>query len=307
MRISAFSKYSFLFGLLLLGICMTVASSGDQPQLPRSSGIVPVSHGQWVYYESVGEGEPVLFVHGHTLDSRMWQPQVEAFKDHYRVICMDCRGYGRASRQVEGIQFTHVDDVVTLLDSLHLDRVHIVGLSQGSFIASEMVALHPDRLLTALLASGNIRKRKGPATPIDSAEFADRNREIETVRVQGVENWKREWIEKLISGGGSNAESIRPSLTQQVMDWDGWQLLHHEMRLYYGYEAWDSLKARCPQLPVLIVSGEMEHKGKNPMLPYLPKGRQVIIPDCGHMTNMERPAEFNRLLSELLESARTSY
>ena len=287
--------------ILSVLVFLLAASAVYAAKPQHTSGYIPVSHGQWVYYESVGEGEPVLLLHGHTLDMRMWEPQVMALKDHYRVIRMDSRGYGHSSKQVEGIQFTHVDDVVTLLDSLHLDRVHIVGLSQGSFIAGEMVALHPERLLTALLASGNIRKRKGPSTPFDSAEIATRQAEIETVRLQGVDNWKREWIEKLIQGGGSNAESIRQSLTQQVMDWDGWQLLHHEMRLYYGYEAWDSLKARCPKVPTLILSGEMEHKGKNPMLPYLPNGKQVIIPDCGHMSNMERPDEFNHLLLQLLQ------
>ncbi len=82
-------------------------------------------------------------------------------------------------------------------------------------------------------------------------------------------------------------------------------LLHgHTLDMYYGYEAWDSLKVRRPELPVLILSGEMEHKGKNPMLPYLPNGRQLIIPDCGHMSNMERPDEFNRLMLELIESCR---
>lgn len=297
-------KYLYSALLCLQSICMMLAQVPCLAVGPMTSGYIPVSHGQWVYYESVGEGEPVLLLHGHTLDLRMWQPQVEVLKHRYQVICMESRGYGHSSGQVEGVQFTHVDDVMTLLDSLHLDRVHIVGLSQGSFIASEMVALHPDRLRSALLASGNIRKRKGPSTPFDSTEIAQRDLEIEAVRQQGVEAWKRAWIEQLITGGGSNAASIRESLTQQVMDWNGWQLLHHEMRLYYGYEAWDSLKARCPEVPVLILSGEMEHKGKNPMLPYLPNGRQVIIPDCGHMSNMERPEEFNRYMLELLDRAK---
>lgn len=272
-------------------------------QIQKTSGYVEVSQGGRVYYESVGQGEPVLLLHGHTLDMRMWEPQVEALKGQYRVICMDSRGYGHSSDQVPGVQFTHVDDVVTLLDSLHLDKVHICGLSQGSFIASEMVALHPERLLTALLASGNIRKRLGPSTPFDSAEIATRLEEIRALRQQRVVQWKHDWIEKLIAGGGSQAKGIRESLTRQVMDWNGWQLLHQEMRLYYGYEAWDSLRARKPEVPVLIVSGEMEHKGKNPMLPFLPNGRQIIIPDCGHMSNMERPEEFNRLLIELISSA----
>lgn len=302
----AAKKYLVITFFALVSVIIALAAS----TLPTSAadglerGYVTMSHGRRMYYEAVGQGEPLLFLHGHTLDMRMWEPQVEAFSPDYRVICVDFCGYGHSSDQEEGVQFTYVDDVVTLLDSLHLDRVHLVGLSMGSFVASEMVALHSDRLLSALLASGNIRKRKGPSEPMDSLEIATRDAEIEVVRQQGIENWKHEWIEKLITGGGTQSESIRESLTQQVMDWNGWQLLHHEARLYYGYEAWDSLKARCPELPVLILSGEQEHKNKNPMLPYLPNGRQVVIPDCGHMSNMERPEEFNTLLRELLAMPR---
>lgn len=289
--------------ILLLTACSQARQVSSVSCPAVSSGYVTVSHGGQLYYESVGEGEPVLLLHGHTLDMRMWEPQVEALDSAgYRVIRMDSRGYGRSSDQQEGVQFTHLDDVVTLMDSLHLDKVHVVGLSQGSFIASEMVALHPERLISALLASGNIRKRLGPSSPFDSTEIIQANAEIEAHKLQGEQRWKEEWIEKLITGGGSGAEAIRPSLTQQVMEWNAWQLFHREMRLYYGYEAWDSLKVRRPELPVLILSGEMEHKGKNPMLPYLPNGRQVIIPDCGHMSNMERPDEFNRLMLELIES-----
>lgn len=281
---------------MCLIVCLSACSATD----PVERGYITMSHGGRMYYEAEGEGESILFLHGHTLDMRMWEPQLEAFKHDYRVIRVDFCGYGHSSDQEEGVQFTYVDDVVTLMDSLHLDRVHLVGLSMGSFVASEMVALHSDRLITALLASGNIRKRKGPSEPMDSIESAARDVEIAAIREQGVDNWKHDWIEQLITGGGSNSESIRESLTQQVMDWNGWQLLHKEARLYYGYEAWDSLKARQPELPVLILSGEQEHKGKNPMLPYLPNGRQVIIPDCGHMSNMERPEEFNAHLRELL-------
>lgn len=284
----------------LLALCLIVCLSACSATDPVERGYVTMSHGGRMYYEAEGEGEPILFLHGHTLDMRMWEPQLEAFKHDYRVIRVDFCGYGHSSDQEEGVQFTYVDDVVTLMDSLHLDRVHLVGLSMGSFVASEMVALHSDRLITALLASGNIRKRKGPSEPMDSIESAARDVEIAAIREQGVDNWKHDWIEQLITGGGSNSESIRESLTQQVMDWNGWQLLHKEARLYYGYEAWDSLKARQPELPVLILSGEQEHKGKNPMLPYLPNGRQVIIPDCGHMSNMERAEEFNAHLRELL-------
>lgn len=257
----------------------------------------------YLHVEVKGEGVPILFLHGHTLDNRMWEPQVKFFADRYKVVCMEFRGYGKSSPQVVGESFTHADDVLYVLDSLHLDKVHLVGLSMGSFVASELVALHPERFLSATLASGNIRKCKGPGEPFDSLEVQKIEAEIARNKEMGVDVWKQNWINMLVDGGGSNRESIRESVTRQVQDWDAFQLLNAEVRLYYGNQAWDSLRAKCPELPVLILSGENEHKGKNPMLPFLPNGRQVIIPDCGHMSNMEKPEEFNRLVQENINRA----
>lgn len=296
MRIPTFLILLFAF-FLSVSAQQSVAFSKH-----HSSGYVPVSGGGRLYYEIDGAGEPVLLLHGHTLDRRMWDPQMPALVGLYQVIRPDLRGYGLSSKQADDLQFTHTDDVITLLDSLHIDKVHIVGLSMGSFIASEVVALHPDRLLTATLASGNIRNRPGPSTPFSAEEIAKSDAEIAAIKAQGVDNWKREWIDKLVGGGGSQAEQIRESVTQQVMEWDSWQLLHRECRAYYANEAMDTLKATCPTVPVLILSGENEHKSpRNPMLKYMPNGRQEVIPDCGHMSNMERPEQFNALLLEQLK------
>jgi len=288
--------------LFLAAATMLLASCSTQPKV--ESGYIPVSDGAQIYYEAVGEGTPVILLHGHTLDLRMWDPQVKPLLEAgYRVIRPEMRGYGHSSKQQPGQQFTHLDDMMTVMDSLHIAKAHVVGLSMGSFVASEMVAMHSDRLLTATLASGNIRNMPGPSTPFDSLELARKDSVIAQNLAQGIDKWKEEWIEKLVSGGGSNREAIRESVTQQVNDWDGWQLINREMRNYYGYEAWDTLKVRQPEIPVLILSGEKEGKGKNPMLQYLPNSRQIIIPDCGHMSNMEKPDEFTRLILEQFKFA----
>ena len=288
--------------LFLAAATMLLASCSTQPKV--ESGYIPVMNGGQIFYEAVGEGTPVILLHGHTLDLRMWDPQVKPLLEAgYRVIRPEMRGYGHSSKQQPDQQFTHLDDMMTVMDSLHIAKAHVVGLSMGSFVASEMVAMHSDRLLTATLASGNIRNMPGPSTPFDSLELARKDSVIAQNLAQGIDKWKEEWIEKLVSGGGSNREAIRESVTQQVNDWDGWQLINREMRNYYGYEAWDTLKVRQPEIPVLILSGEKEGKGKNPMLQYLPNSCQIIIPDCGHMSNMEKPDEFTRLILEQFKFA----
>lgn len=310
------NRFSLFLGTAALVWLGTVAIAAAQdaergytdnsPAVER--GYVDVSEEGRLYYEAVGEGEPVMLLHGHSLDLRMWDPQIDTLlAEHYRVIRPEMRGYGHSSSMREGLHCTHLDDIMTLADSLHLDRFHVVGLSMGSFVASEMVALHPDRLLSATLASGNIRKRPGPSTPIDRGEEMTARQTIAANQALGIDTLKARWIEQLVRGGGSQSEQIRASITQQILDWDGWQYFNMEGRLYYANEAWDTLRVRCPQVPTLILSGDHEGKTRpNPMLQYLPNGRQEVIEDCGHMSNMERPEQFNRLLIEHLNHNKTN-
>lgn len=270
----------------------------------RESGYVPVSGGGRIYYESYGEGVPVILLHGHTLDRRMWTGQLKDFAARYRVVVPDFRGYGKSSSQKEGMKFTHVDDLVTLMDSLRIDKAHIVGLSMGGFIAGDMVGMYPERMLSCVMCSGAMKTNyKSPSEPMTAEELERKRASIADVQALGVDRWKYEWIDKLVYGGGSQAGRIRPAVTEMVMDWDGFQLTHIESRLYYGHEAFDRLKSRRPSVPTMYLSGETEHKGRMKMLDYLPDSRQVELPDCGHMSNMERPELFNRTVLDFLRYA----
>lgn len=266
-------------------------------------GFVPVSGGGQVYYEERGKGEPMVLLHGHSLDRRMWDEQWHPLSKHFRLVRMDFRGYGLSSAQREDLQFCHVDDVITLMDSLHISKAHVVGLSMGAFVAGDMLAMYPDRLLSCVMASGGIRNSKGPSEPMDSGERAKRNVEIAALKAKGVDKMKEEWTGQLMSSGGSQRERMRKPLTRMIQDWTAWQPLHKEVRLFYGREAWQRLMQQENTTPTLLIRGGNEVKGKKGEpreLQYLKHGRYVVIPDCGHMLNMERPNEFNRSILEFL-------
>lgn len=281
-----------LFTAILLASCSTF-----------KSGFVATTGNGQIYYEERGKGEPLLLLHGHSLDRRMWDLQWKAFSKHYHVVRMDFRGYGQSSEQREDLQMTHADDVLTLMDSLHIQRAHIVGLSMGAFVAGDLLAMHPERLITCTMASGGIRSSKGPGEPMTAEESARRDTEIAALKEKGVEQMKREWTEQLISSGGSQRERMRPGLTQMIQDWTAWQPLHKEVRLFYAKEAWQRFVSQANTVPTLCIRGENELKGKKSKpreLQYLEKGRYIVIPDCGHMLNMERPEEFNNAILHFL-------
>lgn len=302
-------KYSFI-SLLLLSLNLVGAQSlkaqnqnafETQIALPKDSGYVNIAEGGKMYWESYGDGYPLVLVHGHTLDRRMWREQIPVFSKKFKVIVPDMRGYGRSTKQGEGMKVTHMDDLITLIDSLHIKKAHFVGLSMGGFIVSDLVALHPERLKTCILASGNLRSVKGPSEPMDSTETAESTENILHVLAEGVDKWKEDWIEKLVKGGGSNAENIRTELSKMIYDWDAWQITHHELRLYYAREALPVLKETCPQVPTLFLSGENEHKRRSSIMNYFPNSEFSVLPDCGHMSNMEQPELFNKTVLDFIE------
>ena len=283
-----------MLAALLLGACSPSSTTG----------YIPVSGNGTIYYEEMGNGPTVILLHGHSLDTRMWDTQFAAFAKQYRTVRLDFRGYGRSSTQREDFQHTHADDVLTVMDSLHIDRAHVIGLSMGAFVAGDMLAIFPHRLLSCTLVSGGIRNSPGPSEPMDEAESRQRDEEIATLKQKGIDAYKREWHDVLMSSGGSQRERMRQPLWQMVNDWSAWQPLHKEVRLFYGKEAWQALHKRgTTDVPTLIVRGENEVKDRNGRpreMNYLSRARFEIIPDCGHMLNMERPEEFNALLLDFI-------
>lgn len=80
------------------------------------------------------------------------------------------------------------------MDALHIRKAHIVGLSLGGFVGADMLGCFPDRMLSAFLTSGNIRKSKGPSDPMTKEEAAKRDEEIAALEKKGVDVMKKEWF-----------------------------------------------------------------------------------------------------------------
>lgn len=273
--------------------------------MAQTQGRVRVPRGT-LYYEEQGEGEPVILIHGHSLDRRMWDDQFAELARHYRVIRYDMRGYGKSTSQIEGFQFTHAEDLIVLMDSLHIAKAHLIGLSLGGEVGADMVGWFPERVKSAVLASGNLRLTPGPSQPMRGAEAVRYDEKIARNQAMGVAELKRRWHRRLMNMGGSRRERMRAPLWTMIAEWDAWQSYHKEVRTVAGLDAFVRLKKNRPAIPVLILEGRApgNHFSARPeMLKYLPKGRLQVIDDCGHMLNMERPAEFNKAVIDFLRAA----
>ncbi len=105
-------------------------------------GFAPV-YGTRLFYEVRGTGSPVVLIHGGQLDCRMWDDQLTALAQHFRVIRYDVRGYGGSVQP--DMLYSDADDLAGLLDYLKVNKAHIVGLSLGGRIAIDFAVAHPAR------------------------------------------------------------------------------------------------------------------------------------------------------------------
>lgn len=281
---------------------IVIAACLISPMTAQAQSTVKFKGGGEMYYEdSGGSGDVVLFLHGHTLDRRMWDGQVAVLKDNYRIVVPDLRGYGKSSDPEEGYQFTHADDVIALMDSLGIDRAHVVGLSLGAYVAGDLVALFPNRLLSCVMVSGETCTFAGPGKPRSANDIADRRKNIAQVK-NNVNAYKQRRVRGLLNAcHPANRDKIHPELTREIMDWGAWQALHVPARVYYGEQAWAQLKSHKSDVPSLIIYGASERTSKGYSLPYLTDGKLIQFKQCGHMVNLEQPEKFNNTLVKWLK------
>ncbi|NJN15095.1 MAG: alpha/beta fold hydrolase [Oscillochloris sp.] len=109
-------------------------------------------NGILMQYEESGDGPAVLLVHAFPLNGKIWQAQVAALHDRYRVITPDLRGFGD-SEAPPGMYTMdqHADDLAALLDHLNLEHVILGGLSMGGYIGFAFLRRHGDRVRALML------------------------------------------------------------------------------------------------------------------------------------------------------------
>ena len=107
-------------------------------------------NGANLFYEEIGQGDPILFHHGYTGAHDVWLDEISPrLKDRYRCIVMDCRGAGDSEHPSEGYNIEqYADDLVGLADALKISRFHYVGHSMGGGLCLLLTAALPQQVFT---------------------------------------------------------------------------------------------------------------------------------------------------------------
>ena len=125
------------------------------------------SAGVKIHYVVEGQGDPVILIHGLYSSALMnWSaPGITAeLAKHFRVVALDCRGHGQSGKpEAEGSYGTNmVEDVVRLMDHLHIAKAQVVGYSMGGMIAMKLAVTHPERVSTLVLGGMGWHKADAP-------------------------------------------------------------------------------------------------------------------------------------------------
>jgi 3-oxoadipate enol-lactonase len=247
-------------------------------------------------------GRPaVLFLHGLGWDNSLWWPFVEPYLDRFDVICPDTRGHGASSKPPGPYSIgLFADDMLGLLDALGLDRVAVVGLSQGGMTAQVMATRAPQRV--AALAAVATSARMDPAA---AANMEDR---IRAGREAGPEAAARIAAKSIFSDAflartsGYLDAFIQWRIAMDVAAQEA------AMRAGVGYDVLPDL----PKLgiPVLVVAGAGDRlippAASRAIAGAAPGAQYIEIPESGHMIAVEQPAALAAVLDPFLEAYRRS-
>jgi 3-oxoadipate enol-lactonase len=240
----------------------------------------------------------LVLIHGFPLSARMWEPQLALAAQGWRVIAPQLRGFdGTPASSPAASVDDFAGDLVDLLDGLHIDQAVIGGLSMGGYITFALFR-HAARYFRGMVLADTRAQADAPPA------VEGRQRMLQAVRERGAVAAADEMLPKIVCDA---TRAHQPDVVEAV----------HAMMVGNAPEtiagAIVALMTRpdaTPLLstihcPTLIVVGEQDAITpptlSEDMQRAIPGAELVVIPDAGHMSNMEQPNAFNAALGRFLE------
>ncbi|MBI4483462.1 MAG: alpha/beta hydrolase, partial [Acidobacteria bacterium] len=170
---------------VILSLSLLATCSQGAQQVSATAGFAAVNETR-LYYEMMGEGHPLVLIHGGGADRRMWDDQFKALAEHCKVIRYDLRGAGKS--EIPKKRFSNVEDLHGLLRFLNVDKVYLLGLSRGGGVAADFTLEHPEMVDALILASSNLDSLPDAYRKMFSAAFS-------TARDEGVSRAVQVWMD----------------------------------------------------------------------------------------------------------------
>lgn len=249
-----------------------------------------------LFYQDVGNGETIVFLHGLGSNSADWQQQIDYFSQKYRVIAIDCRGHGRSDKPTGKYTIPlFADDMVKLLNQLEIQSFHLVGLSMGGMIAFQIAVDHSQQVKTLTIINSS------PAVPYNTLALKITVwSRLVIIKLMGLKKLAKVIGKKLFPL--DNQGNLRAQLITSM------QMLTKSSysRSLLSFLGWDvSDKLSLLQMPVLVVAAEHDYTPVELKAEYCKKiknSKLAVVSDSYHATPSDQPNALNILINSLLES-----
>lgn len=247
-----------------------------------------------LHYEVDGSpnASPLLLINSLGTNLGMWEAQVGALKQSFRVVRFDCRGHGQSGRSAAAVTVERFAlDALALLDKLRIARAHMCGLSLGGLIVMQIAAHHPDRVQRTVLA--NAATRFGTPDGWDAR--------IAAVRSGGMAAVRDAVVARFLSEAFRRSEPETVTAIEQMLertDPEGYVQACAAIRDTDMREAAGRITA-----PSLVIAGALDEAttpAQADALRNTIRGARLETLDAAHLSNIERPVEFSALLASFL-------
>lgn len=257
-------------------------------------------NGVKISYEEAGSGEAVIFIHGMSLDKRVWEPQWSAFSKLFRVVRYDVRGMGQSSR----VTNTHnpTEDLQQLMDLLKIDKAILIGHSMGGNIALNFAIKHPER----------VKKIISVDAIIDG--FANRTPEliqifkevIDTTLEKGWAVAQKIWLRSALFKLYLADNSSKALIEKIISEYHGDHFYNRSWAPTYG-EPTTAASLSNIKAPVLIMTGEKDEKTlllvADLLHSNISANKKIVLAGAGHFPNLDKPGEFNKACIDFISSS----
>ena len=254
-----------------------------------------------IYYESHGTGFPLVLAYGIGGNTTEWEPQIPVFSRAYRFIVWDPRGHAQSESPPNADQYTQevfAQDLEGLLDHLGINRAYVGGLSMGGGIATRFAILHPERVAALLIFDSF--SSSGLETPPENRQMRE-----EIIRLTETEG---------MSAVAEFAMKNNPNISQTALLGNEQENRVRQMYLAldpvgYAHSTRMILNAVFSasllegiEVPTLVMAGQED--GALPACRFIHEkikgSKLVVIPEAGHLSNLDQPVAFNHAVLEYL-------
>lgn len=266
-------------------------------------------NGTQLYYEILGEGHPLVLIHGGYMDRRMWDDQFRVFAEHYRVVRYDIRGFGRSA--LPPVPYADRQDLYALLKHVGIEKAYVLGLSMGGGIAMDFTLEYPDMVDALILVGAPVH-----GFPIEllytqeqlvqlQSQWAGFKQAIQERNTSAMVDILMEHPTLVPSSNYPTArQRVRDNLSEYSFVW----VLDPAPRQELEPVAYERLTDI--HVPTLIIMGSEDDprlfKDAAKLERDIVGARRVTIAETHHMPNMEKPEEFNAIVLDFLASVSSS-